>query len=265
LLACEPPVSPQPDRFGRRKHYVIDASNKGLARKPTWRKVMQLVNRMAMLIIMCACMASGLSSALAEPEQPVSEDCATIQAWVEANKERLPTTYEGLSRFSVTYRRAIFGTLPADIKSRLWRQHFHVYLANHPNLAPAQIAIVREMHALASPEFFARRSDDAKRNGATDRLRAEDDRRLAELEERAAELFSNHELTALMAYLGPAEEERQLQDSNNPLPMGIACECSTSSDWCASGYDCWHASCDVIRDACGSWWSYDCNGLCFRP
>jgi hypothetical protein len=45
-----------------------------------------------------------------------------------------------------------------------------------------------------------------------------------------------------------------------------ACSCSSVSDYCPDGTGCDEkAGCNVVRDACGTLWTHDCDGLCVDP
>lgn len=59
-----------------------------------------------------------------------------------------------------------------------------------------------------------------------------------------------------IATLGEAEP---VQESAPPLD----CSCSRQSDWCAAGADCESLACNVVA-GCGTFWAYQCDGLCYR-
>jgi hypothetical protein len=47
---------------------------------------------------------------------------ATAESWAAKNKDALPRDYDEFSSYSLTYRRAIFGELPADARAKLWAE-----------------------------------------------------------------------------------------------------------------------------------------------
>lgn len=217
---------------------------------------MQIWKRFFMLICALSLILFGSSSLSAAPNAD-GQDCASIQAWVQANEANLPTSYPGLSSLPIAYRKAVFNALPASVKSSLWQEHFRAYMAAHPDLTAEQIAIIHQVSALASPEFFAAHTDMENRNKAGVSHK-KDLMRLMSLEAEAADLFSESELRALLANLGPAEGE-------SPSTQGISCECNVSDDWCGGSYDCYYATCDYQSSGCGTLWSKSCNGLCYQP
>jgi hypothetical protein len=184
---------------------------------------------------------------------PTDEDCASVAAWVAHNADNLPTEYDHLAQFSVTYRRAIFHALSPAARNSLWQQHFQRYLAAHPTLSPEQVAFVKMAQSRMSPMLF---SDDQSMAPSKELTAV-----ASELESRATTLFAESEIHALLANLGPIAV-------SEPSVEGVACECSRSSDYCSnrgSGYRCTASNCDYKSSGCGTFWSYPCNGICYRP
>lgn len=187
----------------------------------------------------------------AEPRR-LAGDCASITAWVAQNADRLPRTYDEVSEYPVPYRRAIFNALPNEEKSELWRTHLQQQLeASDLDLTPEQRRLIEQAMDLASPDLYA-----DKRGGRIARLR------MAAFQKAVREKFDSTVARRVFEQLGT--------DGGGEIKLILvkqpACSCSSISDYCPDGHGCDEtAGCNVVADACGTLWTYDCDGLCVDP
>lgn len=216
---------------------------------------MNLVQKMlslTSLVLFVGCNAPPAETKLAEGRAALAgaeaissaDDCATIHAWVEANRAKLPVDYEAFTRYPIAYRRAIFDALPAEAKGELWRQHFRAYASTHP-LSDRQAAAIARLSEQASGAFAG---GTGGRGDA--RLRAED-----------REPFSPEEMANLVAHLGP-EDASDAQTPASGDAVNGACECSKTDDWCTWGMTCKNSNCAPTNSGCGTFWRQKCDGLC---
>jgi hypothetical protein len=162
------------------------------------------------------------------------------RSWVEANRDRLPQSYEEVITHTTPYRKAILRALPAEGRSQLWVEHLNRYRATHPGLSSDQIEVIDRAVALV-PRVLVEEQD------LSDELQR--------LEEASKRAFGD-EAGALIATLGPPDAESRV--------AGGLCSCATDSDWCESGSECRRTGCRIDPDSCGTFWAFDCNGHCFR-
>ncbi|CAM3505683.1 bacteriocin fulvocin C-related protein [Stackebrandtia soli] len=172
--------------------------------------------------------------------------CVAAREWVQANLDRLPTTYADLTRYQMDYRRAIFSELTPDVQSALWVEHLNLYRAGHPTMTPEQDALM---------DRFIEVARDTTTFSATEPSAA-----VSELRDLAIEAFGKDEAAAILANLGPALSTGIASD----VTPNAACTCSYFSDYCASGRYCTkrYKTCSDTSSGCGSYWVYACNGLC---
>jgi hypothetical protein len=181
-----------------------------------------------------------------------AESCAAARAWVEANRGRLPETYDEIAARPTAYRRAILEALPPRTRSRLWVEHVQRYRTSHPELTAEQSAVLDRAEAMAATE-----SAFAPATGADLRPR------LAGLEQAAVQTLGRDRARALLATFGPPEAATVA----NPLVPGITgCTCSVDSDYCANGTVCedYENDCRHATSGCGTFYRYPCDGRCFN-
>jgi hypothetical protein len=181
-------------------------------------------------------------------------------AWVRANKGRLPRTYADFAEYPLPYRRAIFAELPTATRSELWQEHLASHRASRrSDLTPDQTRVLDRAAKLVRDETtFAPRS-------SAERSRQE--KVFAELKDASIAAYGKDEARALLATLGPAQDD---VPSPNSCP---ACECNGQDNWCGAtccvNHDCagtYHGSiCNCSDTGCGTFWAYGCNGLCGSP
>lgn len=233
----------------------------------TWKTLLRKTIAPAVLL------STGL--ALIVPVSASAEqECSRLQRWVEENQKSISRTYDGIAKYPTPYRRAIFATLGSEEKSVLWQTHLDRYLSGHPDLTARQRSVVENALKLATPAFFSTSEEDVLWKDLVQEP-------IADLEREARQVFAPREVEKIFSRLGDFSRNAGVEtgsplskagaassaDPENPSDVinGIQCSCSVQSDYCGTGYDCWYATCDVVLDACGTFWTYHCNGLCFRP
>lgn len=160
------------------------------------------------------------------------------RSWVEANRDRLPRSYDEIITYAIPYRKAIFGALSPELRSQLWVEHLNRYRVAHPGLSADQTEIIDRAVALV-PAVFMEEQD-----------QSEELRRLGE----AAKQAFGDEAGPLLATLGPSDSE--------PAAPGD-CDCSTFSDWCVVFYHCDQDNrCPQDGVGCGTLYAFPCNGSC---
>lgn len=184
---------------------------------------------------------------------------AAAHAWVKQNRENLPKSYKEIVSFPLNYRRAIYSALPAATRSKLWRTQLELALQRE-DLTNYQRSVLLEGVQLATSEIFdvARDPDHWSYRQMQEHL--------ASFEQRVREAFAHEDALAIFAQLGPAERD----DSTGGLRVQFegllaeepACSCADQSDYCNSGFNCRQGGCIRIADECGTFWTYDCDGLC---
>jgi len=182
-------------------------------------------------------------------ESPASR----ARAWVQANKATLPERYDDVIQHEPEYRRAIYDTSSAEVRSRLWVDHLERYRSLHPDLSSEQSLVIDRALAIASAtETF------------TDPLAPEAEQQLEEVGQAAVQKFGSEGAYTLLAYLGPATEIPQepttSQSSQGRLPD---CTCSIWDPWCSGGTCVSNGTCSFVPSGCGWMWEKACQGLCF--
>ncbi|KAK2761309.1 hypothetical protein FQN54_001831 [Arachnomyces sp. PD_36] len=79
------------------------------------------------------------------------------------------------------------------------------------------------------------------------------------VEREAHELFDKDIANYLLA-----GKDKELQTRNLLTRADPACACATDSDYCFNSKECKETSgCKDIADSCGTFQTFDCNGLCY--
>lgn len=205
------------------------------------------------LILTLGVLASA--TALAQGQCPAE----IAEKWAESNSENLPSSFEKIAELPLAYRKAVYRRLSHDTRSELWRQQFEYYLDNY-ELTDAQKAVLFDALELATPAAFTKLN--------TGKVPAW----LISLEQRAREAFGSEQTRLIFGRIGRPESEiryyvdRPHSDLNPTSTMKAvtACSCSDASDYCSGGFTCESGSggCTRIEDECGTFWVYDCDGLC---
>jgi hypothetical protein len=189
----------------------------------------------------------------------LADEAGRAAAWVAANKDRLPKTYDEFSAYNLTYRRAIYRELEPAARRRLWAEHVARFRRSHSSLTPQQAAALEKLDAqVAQSQTFRIQAAEAA------------DPREEQLRDELIAAFGEEKAIALVAVLGPAEPRAAAETSpSGDVGVQVACECSRQSDYCSypaiSGWVCsGRPSCTASWDGCGWLWRYACDGMCTR-
>ena len=183
--------------------------------------------------------------------------CVSIQDWVEQNRSKLPTDYDELGRLPWAYRRVVLGELPPATRSALFQTHYERYALAHPDMSPAQRAVLDRAKELMTPDVYAlpRESPEWKtRIGAPQ----------AELERQARAAFDPDEVVQIFSTIGSEDPATVHLPPATAKAATEYCNCSTASDFCSSGYTCRYGviTCIYTSTFCGWNLLYSCNGMC---
>ncbi|MFD5074286.1 bacteriocin fulvocin C-related protein [Streptomyces sp. NPDC058371] len=193
----------------------------------------QFLRACAGLSVAAGLIIRGSTPAFAENEHEAAS------RWVLTHRAELPTTYDDVVAYPLSYRRAIHEALPAKTRSGLWAEHLRRFKSSRPELTAAQHRVVdRALDLAADPATFE----------------GEPPAELTELGRTARETFGVDEARAMLAVLGPAA------DAWAPAPN---CECNKVDVYCGWSGDCVDDGCHHTSTGCGSLYIYPCNGLCY--
>jgi hypothetical protein len=186
--------------------------------------------------------ATGLLVKGVAPAWAQAQGASSAHAWVAANRDRLPLTYEEVAAHPMAYRRAIVQALTPAQRSRLWVEHVRRFRAAHPGLSSEQAAVVnRAEKAAATVSVFEQGPGHTA---------------LSDLHSQAVDALGPDQAAVLLSRLGaPATgTARQLPD----------CECSSLQDLCTGNRNCQPTDgiCTKTESGCGSFWVRMCDGLC---
>lgn len=187
---------------------------------------------------------SGRTPALARPLQQKPND---VEAWLDRNREQLPTTYAAVVEKPLAYRRAIYDASPPEVRGRLWLAHFDAFEAGQ-RLTSAQREVIDQAKHIV-------------RNGPIEKDA------LGPLATAAIAAFGKEQARALLAQLGTddtAKAEEEVLD----------CDCALGDpNWCGPtchaccyqqlGCGCSWCCCFLRDSGCGSLWEYACDGWCY--
>jgi hypothetical protein len=160
--------------------------------------------------------------------------------------------YSQLSELSKADRKVSFNVMSAEDQSSLWRVHFALNLARHPEWTQQQRSVVFEAIAIATPELYRVPKDSTWARLVDEPIRL--------LTQKALLAFSKQEGAALFSDLGLNEQPK----SNHARRRTTgSCECSMECDWCT--HQCLSSDCTVYYRGCGTMFLYACNGTCYVP
>ncbi|WP_344162143.1 bacteriocin fulvocin C-related protein [Kribbella yunnanensis] len=164
---------------------------------------------------------------------------ADIPAWIAANKDKLPRSYDKFTSLPMAYRKAVYGELPVSVRQDLWLEQIRRHRAAARVVSRDQATALDEFEAFVRRGFEYPAEDFAGRD------------RFGELVNSA---YEKREAGKLFRTLGPS-------DNAGMAPAGD-CSCSTWDDWCDG--TCWFRAnnCTRTRFGCGDAWSYHCDGHC---
>jgi len=178
---------------------------------------------------------------------PSQQSCGALQAWVQENKDHLPTQYDDFVKYPAHIRRAMFVELSADNKVQLWKTQVKHYVAVHPNMTAEQQRVIGALNALNASVYDAH-------------VNAADAQGLKDLENNAIAAFGKNEVRTLFATMGPSSSP----DAAESRPAStFYCACSEASDYCGSGSNCSPlTACTPKPTGCGFLYTYGCDGFC---
>ncbi|MBY8885327.1 bacteriocin fulvocin C-related protein [Streptomyces sp. PTM05] len=181
----------------------------------------------------------GRTPAIAE------QRCATAAAWAARNKDHLPQRYDDIITYPMAYRRAVYAQLPTNARAQCWTEHLE---RNRPrDVTGDQRAVLDSAKAmLSTPAVLA-----IPRTPAVSA-------RLEAFHRKALAAFGPAKAGALFATLGPADR------TEGTVSPDETCTCTTESNWCDNWNPCSfkYDNCTVTNGGCGSYWLYDCDGIC---
>jgi hypothetical protein len=168
--------------------------------------------------------------------------------------------------YPFTYRRELMRVMPPAARAATWRRHIAKYIALHPNLNEATIALLSEANSLATESEFTTPTAEGRAG-------------IARIAEQTRLLLGTDDTLDLFYRLGPKDGTFA---SAAPLSDKLAsylrthliaqafeedCDCSTSfgcdsggGTYCRGGISC---NRDENWPMCGWWWNEICDGLCW--
>jgi hypothetical protein len=180
------------------------------------------------------------------------------KAWAAAHPAPASTTLEQLAAYPAEYRVAVFQTLPAADKSRLWRAQLQRVLDTEPGLTAEQHAFVVNTMALATPASFVK---DAPHPDVCADI---------------ARLFTNNvqrlKVRAIAAGITPAATfgatlvtvSERLRSAVTVRAGSEECNCR-GLGWCECGligYSCINADCAHVNSCGCIWGDEECSKVC---
>ncbi len=170
--------------------------------------------------------------------------------------------------YPAVYRRALMGVLAPEYRSVVWRVHFRKFLGAHPELTPAQVAVVQDAINVANPVAFAPPVSDEVKEEIGRVFRAANS---VLGPEAAADLFVN--LGPKVPVRNALPISRQIADSIRSWRIVNAeypdCNCNIDIDTCDLEPDPWlecselyTCNFDLTWPMCGPLWSWACTGWC---
>lgn len=230
-------------------------------------------------VFMCVVLLSGLAFGGERLLLGDLTDRRGPAEWVVSHAATLPTTLDEISGYPSNYRRAIVRSLPADIKSRLWREQLQRYL-DAASLNSEQRRFVNEAIALLTPGVFEDKGAPERAQLATlcergEALFAKDERvvfsRIGVV--NSARVLSTHGAQGtVLHWLQSIRSARPIRSVRNwysaSASEAFICDCHKGT-WCL-GDDCppdadecsdWGCA-NPGSDDCGCFSLWECNGVC---
>lgn len=205
-------------------------------------------------------------TAFGRSKEPI---CKLAEAWAISHRTELATTYEGLSEYSISYRKAAYRLLPKKTQLSLWHTQFNKYIAPNSKLTVAQRQLVQYVDARLE-QFM---------DSTTGKAFVESEK----IDERIKKTFPLSLGREIFATLGPSEDfilttvkrAGLIPDFTFALrkiaaKVGLVrfeaggCDCSFNSNYCNdSSSACLPNGCGQ-ESGCGTFWLYTCTGLCYH-
>jgi len=195
-------------------------------------------------------------------------------AWAQSlATSDVQTAVARIEDYPYLYRRALMEVLSPTDRSNVWRAHFKLYIATHPELSSAQVALIQDMSAAASPDVFVPDTAQASKD------------KIASIFNDAKSLLGPVATVELFITMGP----KSVSNTASLLPLSERlgnfvrswrvfaeeeagpndCNCSMSYDVCDLEPNPWLVcselySCDpdTTWPMCGPLWCWACNGWC---
>jgi len=188
--------------------------------------------------------------------------------WVQSlSSDQLRTVSSVIESYPFAYRREVMRALSPTVRAFVWRRHIAKYIALHPNLDDATVALLSEAASFATTEEFTTPSAEGRAG-------------IARIAEQTRLLLGTNDTLDLFYRLGPKDG---MFASAAPLSDKLAsylrthliaqasetegCDCSTSfgcdsggGTYCRGGVSCTR---DEHWPMCGWWWNEPCDGLCW--
>ena len=194
---------------------------------------------------------------------------AAIEWTASLDTEELRAAAAEIEAYPVHYRRAIMGALSPEDRSDAWRLFFENYLTQHPELTGEQVAVIRDVHALATADVF--------RSTMSPELKT----RIGDVFAKAQKVLGATASNELFVTLGPKQMQRasalpyrqQLADRVRAWRTVSAdagdCNCNIEIDTCDLLPDSilrcselFTCDFDLRWPMCGPLWSWACTGWC---
>jgi hypothetical protein len=199
-----------------------------------------------LFVFLCLISFTGFSQILKE-----TGDEKTDQAYILSNQSRLSLiSYDELATYTEPFTKFVLKNCDAKTKSRLWKERINFFTQTE-KLSSAQTTALKELAALTVPTFFESATGKKQVEGwITTNMK----------------LFGKETLTVIGTQMKKKIPLPTPNPSNpSPSPTTLSCNCSQTSDFCWGSSYCKTWSCNLVGDACGWFWSYDCNGRCYTP
>jgi hypothetical protein len=193
-----------------------------------------------------------------QPVKAIPEKTASIQRDSSLVSDQALVNYEEFSRLTLLKRKLIYSNLSPEVQSELWRAQLWRYLVSE-DLTLEQRTVLLEALQFASPLLFASNKD---RKQSTYRRNI---RKLKNLEIRALKAFGFEKVGRIFTELGSIDGNLQVLAEDGSGGEHPNCACARESDYCGSSSHCSSGPtlCLVVASDCGTFWAYDCDGLCY--
>ena len=191
--------------------------------------------------------------------------CDLAHEWTESHAGDLPQTYEDISALPTLYRRAAFHQLSPERKTRFWQEHLGSYLTEEQGqLTPQQREVVEEALDCVTEDSYKIREDNILWG-------VQILQQARSMEDKFLKVFSPEQTKAILATLGPKEQEYNSVSTlrlylayqiRNSLTASADCNCNSTWFGCNVLSPCCSDAC-VPWDGCGPYGWFVCDGKCY--
>lgn len=172
------------------------------------------------------------------------------------NATAVASAYQAISALDLAGQKAMFATLPSEMKGAIWRHQFAAYDAAHPELTAEQHRVIANSMFLIATGLY-----DAVYPDGRYALTAEIESMAAAT--RAA--FSPQIAAAVFGHLGIPEAGAPAPSPNSG-PYAYDCSCNIVYDFCnfgtGSSFCGRFPRCNTSSWGCGWAFAQACNGTC---